>query len=461
MSMLIPLTPAYGLVTAVSNGAPTFSNLTSLTNPTQCNSLFGLPTDTIQMPADRAVMNTNACAAYQYLITKYPTPGDCARIGLRNPRIQGITSLNTDFAIRLAQLMSAAEFAGYPLRITSAYRTAGPKGGQACANPSAPNSKHTKGLAVDLAFPGGGTNYDCSSDGYRWVYANAPRYSLALYSQNHTRYLKGECNHIEYTGITASATGPGAADTSAPDEEDTDTSEPPNSKEQRVILISAPDTNQQSNSSLFSVLKSLFSGSQQNSSRQNQNQTIPTIQPSASSPQQQSISSPAQTITQPTTQQTTNQTPRDEQSINQTSTSTHTSASSTIADLIRALAEPTSTTPTSSTPTVVHQFIPATIITLYPHQTPTSTDQRNAPPTPRSFTSPDLGDITPVTYTPGQIPLFQTALLNLKDRLLGILDRLNPFASTTSGDASQDTATSSNSITIYDASSTASDAGSE
>src|SRR3989344_2063855 len=180
-----------------------------------CSELFkAVRESSMQRAADSLVMNDVTCGAYKFLIDRYE-PGTCSARGFSDPKGQGITSLNPDFAVRLATLLVEGEAAVGRFGINSAFRTGGPNGGQACANPrgyggNTNASPHAQGLAVDLVYPGGGTKHDCSSAGYEWIVANAGRHGIAQYNQVHS-FVSGECNHVENTGRVTGGPGPGAS----------------------------------------------------------------------------------------------------------------------------------------------------------------------------------------------------------------------------------------------------------
>jgi len=200
--MIFSFTSAYAQQSA---GTPTQQNSAA------CDQLFNLPQGTMTSSVGQTVMNPTVCAAYQYLISIYQ-PGSSTLACIPNAKVVGITSLNPDFAVRAAKMLQAAQAAVGPFGINSAYRNAC---AQKSANPAGfagnPNgSMHTKGLAIDLIYPGGGTKNDCSSAGYKWIIANAKNYGIAQYSQVHS-YVSGECNHVENTGTVNGGTGPGAS----------------------------------------------------------------------------------------------------------------------------------------------------------------------------------------------------------------------------------------------------------
>ncbi len=178
---------------------------------TSCDSLYGLAAGTMGTAASEKYFNPTTCAAYQYLLTRYVGGGGQGVTGLANPQVQGITMLNPTFAVNLANLMKAAESAGYPLKIESAYRTCA---GQLKVNPrgyggNCDLAPHTKGIAADFIYPDNGAKDECSSPAHDWLHQNASTYHLGLYNDLHT-YVGGECNHVEATsGSTSGTPGPG------------------------------------------------------------------------------------------------------------------------------------------------------------------------------------------------------------------------------------------------------------
>jgi hypothetical protein len=153
------------------------ATLDAAENPELCNQLFGLPEGTIQMEADKRVMNPEVCEAYAFLISRY-NPGPRSSVGLANPRVEGITKLNPDFAVALAKLLRDAPAMG----INSAYRT---PAGQGSKNPQ---SNHIYGCAADLGYSQGG----CNSAHCQWVLRNAPSYGIHIRMK-----YSPEWNHVE------------------------------------------------------------------------------------------------------------------------------------------------------------------------------------------------------------------------------------------------------------------------
>lgn len=181
----------------------------------ECRKLFNLPAGTMTQEIDKKVVaNPEACAAYSYLISIYRPGKDSARC-IPNVQVNGITGLNPDFAIRAAKMLKEASNPSLggvgQFYINSAYRN---QCAQGSANPNATAkgfvSMHSKGLALDLIYPGGGTNHDCSSAGYKWIISNARRFGIAQYDQIH-KPVSGECNHVENTGQVAGGAGPGSS----------------------------------------------------------------------------------------------------------------------------------------------------------------------------------------------------------------------------------------------------------
>lgn len=162
-------------------------------NPESCNQLFGLPEGTIRMDPDKGIMSSEVCGAYLFLISRY-TPGPRSSVGLSNPKVEGITKLNPDFAVALAKMLKSAPAMG----IISAYRT--PEG-QGAKNPQ---SNHIYGCAVDLGY----SQSVCSQIQCQWVLQNAPSFGL------HIRMMwSPEWNHIEPIAKDACrSNGPGVGD---------------------------------------------------------------------------------------------------------------------------------------------------------------------------------------------------------------------------------------------------------
>jgi hypothetical protein len=186
-------------------------------NSTVCNQLYGLPAGTISTTISSQYLNPTVCAAMQDLISRY-NPGGCSSKGFTNAKVQGITSLNSVFAVNLDTMLKAADAAGYHITINSAYRS---PAGEQCANPTAYGrgfvSMHTKGLAADLQYPNDANSLgECDgsasnlSAAYLWVNANDATYHLGQYDQLHS-HVQNECNHVEErSGTSDSTLGPGA-----------------------------------------------------------------------------------------------------------------------------------------------------------------------------------------------------------------------------------------------------------
>ena len=177
------------MVAAVSLGTAHAADLAL--NPAACDALFNLPKGTITRPADAKVMSPEVCAAYQFLISRY-TPGPRSSVGLSNPKIDGITRLNPDFAVALARMLSAAPY----MMINSAYRT---KEGQGSVNP---DSNHTYGCAVDLGY----AQSNCGSSQCQFVLQSGPpAYGLQIRMK-----YSPEWNHVEPVNVQqCRAKGPG------------------------------------------------------------------------------------------------------------------------------------------------------------------------------------------------------------------------------------------------------------
>ena len=191
---------------------------------TLCNQLYGLPAGTIATTVSQQYLNPAVCAAMNDLISRY-NPGSASSIGLTNAKVQGITSLNSAFALNLDNMLKAADAAGYHITINSAYRTVA---GEAAANPTAAKngfvSMHSKGLAADLQYPNdGNVLHECDGAGtnlspaYKWVSMNAGSYNIGLYDQLHS-HVNGECNHVEAKSSdgTQGPGNPGGAGISVP-----------------------------------------------------------------------------------------------------------------------------------------------------------------------------------------------------------------------------------------------------
>ncbi len=171
--------------TSITSAADSFT-----VNPSACNELFGLPAGQMQRPDDKRVMSPEVCSAYKFLISRY-TPGPRSSVGLRNPKVEGITRLNPDFAVALAKMLSKAPY----MTIVSAYRTAE---GQGSKNPQ---SNHTYGCAADLGY----LQSTCSQVQCQWVIKNAPADGLHIRMK-----YSPEWNHIEPINVqVCRAGGPG------------------------------------------------------------------------------------------------------------------------------------------------------------------------------------------------------------------------------------------------------------
>lgn len=207
------------LIGVVVYSAFAFAHADDTLTSSACDSLFGLAAGTISTAASQKYLNPATCAAYQDLITRYH-PGPDSSIGLSNAKVQGITSLNSTFALNLDSMLKAADAAGFRITINSAYRSSA---SEAKANPTAYSrgfvSMHTKGLAADLQYPNdGAVTTECDGLGsnlsaaYKWVAANAAAYHMGLYDQLHS-HVPGECNHVEASsGSTSGELGPGVPD---------------------------------------------------------------------------------------------------------------------------------------------------------------------------------------------------------------------------------------------------------
>ncbi len=457
LAALAPLGIAHA---ATAPAQETISTLNGLMNPTECDKLFKLPTGTIQMTADQHIMNQKVCAAYQYLITKYPIVGNCAKVKIDgDPRVVGITSLNPNLALQLAAMMKTADTNNVSLIITSPFRRLE---GEACAahdangNALYPNSKHIKGLAVDLGYGQSDSGHDCSSATYKWVFANDTKYGLALFSQNHPgSTLGGECNHLEYTGPGNTDPGPGVTKTTttAPAATHTSTETIDPTDGHGTILITAPAHTTSNpiinnDNQLLNSIKSLFGAK---TSTQSSQTSLPVVQTTTQTPIQYPTQTQSSTQVATSsvatgygnlTSNTTTTSSASSQTQDATSTDTprvtvSSGPAKTIAELIDALSQPAPTLPATTTPapTIALNTQPTNILTtLFPRgqatTAPTSTSSMSGVTRQTSFTSSDLSGATQTGFTPGQASFFMTSLTTLKDSLLKILDRLNPFKST-------------------------------
>src|SRR3989338_8768406 len=177
------------MVAAVSLGTAHAADLAR--NPELCDKLFNLPQGTITRAADAKVMSPEVCAAYQFLISRY-TPGPRSSKGLSNPKVDGITGLNPDFAVALARMLNAAPY----MMINSAYRT---KEGQGSVNP---DSNHTYGCAVDLGY----AQSNCGSSQCQFVLREGP----STYGLQIRMKYDPEWNHVEPVNVQqCRAKGPG------------------------------------------------------------------------------------------------------------------------------------------------------------------------------------------------------------------------------------------------------------
>src|SRR3989344_2914259 len=160
-------------------------------NPELCDKLFNLPHGTITRAADAKVMSPEVCGAYQFLISRY-APGPRSSVGLSNPKVDGITRLNPDFAVALAKMLNAAPY----MLINSAFRT---KEGQGSVNP---DSNHTYGCAVDLGY----AKSNCGSSQCQFVLQSGPpAYGLQIRMK-----YDPEWNHVEPVNVQqCRAKGPG------------------------------------------------------------------------------------------------------------------------------------------------------------------------------------------------------------------------------------------------------------
>src|SRR3989344_3723998 len=151
-------------------------------NPELCDKLFNLPHGTITRAADAKVMSPEVCGAYQFLISRY-APGPRSSVGLSNPKVDGITRLNPDFAVALAKMLNAAPY----MLINSAFRT---KEGQGSVNP---DSNHTYGCAVDLGY----AKSNCGSSQCQFVLQSGP----PVYGLQIRMKYDPEWNHVEPVNV--------------------------------------------------------------------------------------------------------------------------------------------------------------------------------------------------------------------------------------------------------------------
>lgn len=344
---------------------------------------------------DKAILDTATCGAYKFLIERYE-PGQCSQRGLANPKVDGITALNPEFARNLALLLVEGENAlGGRFGINSALRTGGPNGGQACANPRGYSgntnaSPHAQGLAVDLVYPGGGTKHDCSSAGYKWIEANAGKRKIALYNQVHS-YVSGECNHVEHTGKVTGGPGPGAP--------------------------SANPTPSSPSATFSQAIRQAIGGSTQ---QPTQVQSVTSGQPAFSS------QSPIAAF-----QDTPATTPSAPSISSQLGTPANGTISTTSADRLEELAfgpKPVATTSgTSSVPLVVSGANAATLTgSQNPSVSQITSTQGASSPSQTTFTSGDLswqGETVPSVPISG----VQATLITLRATLSRILAILQPF----------------------------------
>ena len=375
-------------------------------NPSGCDELFALPKSTIA-GNNGGVMTPEVCAAYKELMTRYE-PGDDSKNCIKNVEVVGITSLNADFAVRLNNLLKAGDAAVGRFKINSAYRN---DCAQGSANPNATAkgfvSMHTKGLAVDLIYPGGGTKLDCSSTGYKWIIDNAKTKGIGQYSQLHT-YVDGECNHIE-DAKGVSGIGPGGG---SPSPQRSPFSNMGQLSQGLGQFFSPPPPNPAAQAMAQQALP------QQN--------YFPPSTPSYTSPSP--VSNTPSPIASPNTVVTSN--PGTSGSIN--TNANNTSAS----DLINALAYPSST-PAASTGTgtvvALNNAIAGNPVPLtgdsQPFVNPNSPLTQANTLTPKNggtFTSPDMNQNSVPAYAPGYSSTFGI-LESLKQTLLLILRWMAPF----------------------------------
>lgn len=125
--------------------------------------------------------------AKEFLRSRYQ-PGKCSA----TTGADGINRLDDQFAINLANMLKKAPMT---LNINSAYRS---PSAQQCANPSAPNSNHIKGCAVDLQY----NQNNCDSAACQWVLKNAAADKLQVRMQR-----APEWNHIEPVSCKGSSLG--------------------------------------------------------------------------------------------------------------------------------------------------------------------------------------------------------------------------------------------------------------
>lgn len=134
--------------------------------PAACKELFQLPNGTFMQGVDTKLLgNEEVCNAYKFLLTRYeigPRSAPCIKT-----KIQGVTGLNPDLAVRVTRLIQDMEQAlGGRNIVRSAYRP------QACGG----GIGHSNGCAVDIEWAHSG-GWRPASDNpnvaeTQWVRAN-------------------------------------------------------------------------------------------------------------------------------------------------------------------------------------------------------------------------------------------------------------------------------------------------
>ncbi len=376
--------------------------------------------------------------AKQDLLPRYQPGGDSMKCGA-NIVTEGITRLNPNFAVRLANMLKNAEAAtGSKFGINSAYRC--PEA-QLSANPNGYGgnpygSPHVRGLAVDLIYPGGGTKYDCSSPGYQWVIAHSQKeFGIAQYDQIHN-HVNGECNHIE---DTTGATGLG-------------------SNGQPLT----PPQNSPS-AALSNMLRNFLGQDQQPPPQQQtpqpqpQQAVSPTQNPYNYTPQPtNNPASPSQSsspISSPVGTSNTNTNAVDNQNQNTNNSQNNVSSGSSdtnkpavtvgpsAIDQINAIAYPSSTPPTGGQPVGAPVGISADLVdAVQIHGTPSTSpaaiavNTTQGPAPIQTFTTQDLSQAPTQAYAVNPQTTFAMRILeDLKQKLLWALSYLKPFGGRVNG----------------------------
>jgi len=381
-------------------------------NPLLCNELFGLPEGTIQMEADKKIMNPEVCAAYQFLISRY-TPGPRSSTGLSDPKVEGVIKLNPDFALVVAKMLQSAPY----MVINSAYRTPEGQGSKD------PQSNHIYGCAVDLGYD----QTSCNSATCQWVLRNSGAYGLHIRMK-----YSPEWNHIEPIAKDACRNNsqdvgiPIARSPYSPTASLLDQARQWLGLDTQPLAFSGDQTEQDCvlPDGLVVPCSAIVNRNQTSSFAQSG------IQSESLFPMQQMLPSsqqPPQSLPPPT--------PVSRIILPATRKSSAPKATSTLSviEQIKLFAEPKTTTFSSATSAPFRLFVSGSDTAVIQSETQAQTSifhentyQLTPPVIGNTFTSTDLGGGVSSSFAPRELTTYQKILSDLKSILLSILDYLRP-----------------------------------